>query len=129
MWRSLFLAVLLGLGAATAHAASGPMTGAWSACERAPGAGAPRLVHCRPLVGGIDPQGRELWLRAPIRAKTAREKPPSAVYVFGAASTEAWFTGVSLGANGAPGPTADAERPGLYEAVFPIPESLWRADR
>lgn len=130
MWRLLFLAALIGLSASPALGAPRPMTGPWSACERAPGVAPPSLTHCRPLADGrIDPQGRELWLWAPVRAKAARESGPSAFYVFGAASSEVWFNGVRLGANGAPGPTPATERPGRYEAAFPIPERLWRPDR
>src|SRR4051812_13814609 len=129
MWRSLLLAILLAFGAATAGARAEPFVGAWQVCDGRMIAGAPVLADCRLLQGIVDPQGRELWLRAPVRPKTAAETRPSAVYVFGAASSEFWFNGVRLGANGAPGATAEAERPGLYEAEFPIPPGLWRPDR
>lgn len=129
MWRILLLASLLVVGAPAARANT-PLVGAWTVCDAAvdPGAAAslPKLSNCRPSTGIIDPQGRELWLRAPVRAKTAGEQRPSALFVFGAAASEAWFNGVRLGANGQPGPTAEAERPGLYEAEFPIAPALWR---
>src|SRR5512140_2301397 len=125
MGRPLILTCLLLLGA-TAARAGAPLVGAWEICNAVAGRGAPVLSDCRPLTGIIDPQGRELWLRAPVRAKTAQEQRPSALYIFGAASSEAWLNGVRLGGNGAPGPTAAEERPGLYEAEFPIPSSLWR---
>jgi len=128
MWRILLLASLLVFGAPAAPAGA-PLVGAWEVCDGAMDAGAPSLSHCRPLTGIIDPQGRELWLRAPVRAKTSREPAPSALYIFGAASSQAWFNGVSLGANGVPAAAATAERPGLYEAEFPIPPALWRPDR
>ncbi|WP_372786121.1 LytR/AlgR family response regulator transcription factor [Phenylobacterium sp.] len=125
MWRSLFLAIVA-LGLSPRWASADPLVGVWEICDGAPTSAAPTLSHCHPLKGVIDPQGRELWLRAPVRAKTAREQTPSAVYIFGAASSEVWLNGVHLGANGAPGPTAAAERPGRYEAEFPIPQALWR---
>src|SRR4051812_13489333 len=127
MWRTFLLAALLVIGATAAAADGGRLIGRWSVCDGAPGAPTPRLTNCRPLTGRIDPQGRELWLRAPVRPRTAREDGPTALYIFGAASSEAWFNGVRLGANGAPGPTAVQERPGRYEAELPIPSALWRA--
>lgn len=119
MWRLLLLAGLLALAAGTAQA----QVGAWEICRGAPG---PRLTDCRPLQGRIDPQGREIWLRAPVAPR--RSERPTAVIIYAAASSEAWFNGVRIGANGQPGPTAAAERPGRYEAALPIPDSLWRAD-
>src|SRR5687768_16898795 len=116
MWRTLLLAGLLALVASAADAQAWP----WEVC-RPPG---PALTDCRPVVGRIDPQGRELWLRAPVAPR--RDAGPKAVFVYGAASSEAWFNSVRVGANGQPGPTAAAERPGRYEAAFPIPDSLWR---
>lgn len=126
MWRIAGLILLFALGG-PAHAA--PFVGAWETCRGAlTPAGRPLLSDCRPLRGLIDPQGRELWLRAPVRPKTAAEARPSALYIFGAASSQAWFNGSPLGSNGLPGPTAETERPGRYQAVFPIPEGLWRSD-
>jgi hypothetical protein len=117
MWRPLLIAVLLALGASAAQAQTGP----WEVCDGGPG---PVLTGCRPLAGRIDPQGRELWLRAPVAPRP--DGGPKALFIYGAASAEAWFNGVRLGANGQPGPTAGAERPGRYEAVLPIPDPLWR---
>jgi hypothetical protein len=125
MWRTLALICLLVSSAAAARAET-PLVGAWQVCDAVAGPTEPALSHCRPLVGIMDPQGRALWLRAPVRAKTAWEQRPSALYIFGAASSEAWFNGVRLGGNGVPAPTAAEERPGLYEAEFPISPSLWR---
>jgi DNA-binding LytR/AlgR family response regulator len=113
MWRSFLIAVLLALAASAAQAQ------AWQVCR-----GGPALTDCRPAPAFIDPQGREIWLRADVPPRQGAG--PKAVFVIGAASTEAWFNGVRLGANGRPGPTADAERPGRYQASFPIPDALWR---
>jgi DNA-binding LytR/AlgR family response regulator len=48
------------------------------------------------------------------------------LHLAGAMSTEAWFNGVRVGANGQPGPTAASERPGRYQAEILLPASLWR---
>src|SRR5689334_20920617 len=71
MWRSLVLIGLVSLLAGQADAARGALVGAWETCSGTEAPGAPALSACRPLHGVIDPQGRELWLRAPVRAKTA----------------------------------------------------------
>src|SRR6478609_9588659 len=112
MWRGLLIAGLLAFVASAAHAAP---IGPWQVC-RGP---APAVTDCRPLQGVLDPQGRELWLRAPVGARGAEDRAPT-LYVFGAASTEAWFNGVRVGANGKPGPTADQEQPGLYQGEIPL---------
>lgn len=115
MWRSFLIAALLALAASAAQAQAGP----WQVCR-----GGPVPTDCRPAPRFIDPQGREIWLRAPVAPR--RDAGPKAAFVFGAAATEAWFNGVRLGANGRPGPTAEAEQPGRYQAAFPIPDALWR---
>ena len=119
MWRIVAFAALLTLAAAEGRAAS---IGAWESCQAAPG---PRLANCRPLLGPLDPQGREVWLRAPVSSISAGQAPPT-LQIVGASSSEVWFNGVRVGANGQPGATASAERPGRYEASFPLRESLWR---
>lgn len=119
MWRVLMLVGLV-LGLATTARAQDL---AWQVCRG--GAEPPSLVDCRPLAGRIDPQGRELWLRASVPPR--RGDGHKAVFIVGAASSEVWFNGVRLGANGLPGPTAEAERPGRYHAELPIPDALWRA--
>ncbi|MET0274535.1 MAG: DNA-binding response regulator, partial [Phenylobacterium sp.] len=127
MWRMLLLATLLGLAALPALAHDDPSIRAWQACAGTLVDGGPRLTACRPLVGRIDPQGRELWLRGEAQPLTGRERGPSAVFVIGTASSEAWFNGAPLGANGRPGATAGAEVAGRYIAVLPIPDRTWRA--
>lgn len=120
MWR--WLLILTFLSVATAARAQQP---AWQVCKPPANAVAPALTDCRPLVGKIDPQGRELWLRAGIPAR--QDDGHKAMFIMGAASSEVWLNGVRLGANGQPGPTAAAERPGRYHAELPIPDTLWRA--
>ena len=97
----------------------------WETCRGSAGASGPVLGDCRPVEGPIDPQGRELWLRAAV------ERPawegPHALYIGGVASSEVWLNGRRLGANGRPAASAAEERPGRYQAVFPISDGAWRA--
>lgn len=120
MWRALMIAALL-LGFATVAQAQQPR---WDICSGALGPAAPALTDCRPLAGRIDPQGREIWLRGPVPPRVG--DGPKAAYMIGVASSEVWFNGVRLGANGQPGPTPETERPGRYQASLPIPDALWR---
>ena len=116
----LILGVFAALLASRAHGAA---IGAWEVC-RGP---APAVTACQPLQGVMDPQGRELWLRAGVDRLTQRDQVPT-LYVAGTMSTEAWFNGVRVGANGQPGPTPGSERPGRYQAEIPLPAALWRQD-
>lgn len=121
MWRIFLLASLLILPAATARAAE---IGPWQIC-RGPG---PMVTDCRLLATDrIDPQGRELWLRASVGPRRAEDAEPT-LHLVGAMSTQAWFNGVRIGANGRPAQEAGKERPGLYQAAIPIDPRLWRAD-
>lgn len=97
---------------------------AWEMCRGEPGLAAPVLHDCRPVEGAIDPQGRELWLRAPVQRPVGDD--PVALYVVGAASSEAWLNGQKLGANGQPGASPSAETAGRYETAWPIAERMWR---
>src|SRR5688500_865084 len=112
MWRTLILAGLLAIFASTAGAA----TGTWEVC-RGP---APAVTECRPLTTHIDPQGRQLWLRAPVLSDP---DAPRTLHLVGAMSTEVWFNGAKVGANGQPGPTPAAEQPGRYHAEFTMPDA------
>lgn len=96
----------------------------WTVCRGALEAAGPVVEGCRPVEGRIDPQGRELWLRAVIDRPAGTE--PQAFYVGGIASSEVWLNGVKLGANGQPGPSAATEVPGRHGAAFPIESSAWR---
>lgn len=119
MWRILLIAILL-----TSLPTALRAQEVWEMCRGEPGAAAPILHGCRPVDGVIDPQGRELWLRSIVRPPTGSD--PAALYVVGAASSEAWLNGQRLGANGRPGGSQTTEAPGRYEAAFPIPERMWR---
>ena len=84
------------------------------------------LGDCRPIGDFVDPQGRELWVRATIPAPS--DTQPRALYVAGVASSEAWLNGQRLGGNGVPGASARDEVPGRYQAILPIRETAWRSD-
>lgn len=120
MTRLLFLLLLLILLPRPAYAQSTD----WEICAGAMGRGGPALSDCRRLDGPVDPQGRQIWIRTGI----SRPLPPGSavLQVIGIASSEAWLNGLYLGANGTPGPDQATERPGLYKAVFAIPEEAWR---
>ncbi len=126
MWRWLLICAVLAF-AAPARAAPSPPLGDWDICSGALGVSGPILSDCRPLTGIIDPQGREIWLRARLRPRAPGETDPVALYISGAASSEFWLDRVHVGANGAPARTAQAERPGRYDKAFPQFDALWTA--
>lgn len=120
MWRILILTVLM-TGLATLARAQDL---SWEACHGVAGPAGPVLSECRPIRDFVDPQGRELWVRAtPAAPSDAR---PHALYVAGVAASKAWLNGQPLGVNGRPGDQSQSETPGRYQAVFPIRETLWR---
>ena len=121
MWRILFIAILLSSLPKTLWAQEPE----WQVCRAEAGAAPPVLHDCRPAGDVIDPQGRELWLRSVVQRPQGDE--PVALYVVGAASSEAWLNGQRLGQNGRPGASSATEKPGRYEATLPIPERMWRA--
>lgn len=112
MGRLLLLIIaLLGVSGA---AEAAPRIAAWETCDG---------PVCRPLTGVIDPWKRLLTLRGRIEG---HGEGPWAVSIAGAASSEVWFNGVRIGANGRPGATRAEETPGRYEAAFLLPEHLWK---
>lgn len=121
MWRLLLLILCLTGLAPLAQAQSL----SWETCRGMVGPMGPVLSDCRPVQGVVDPQGRELWIRATIM--TPDDRRASAVYVSGAASSEVWLNGQGLGSNGRPARTAQDEVPGRYQAIFPVRESNWRS--
>ena len=120
MWRTLLLTILFASLATLAQARDTP----WQACHGAIGPTGPVLSDCRPIQGFVDPQGRELWVRSTVAAPT--DNRPRALYLVGAAASEAWLNGQHLGVNGKPGATAQDEVPGRYQAILPIRETAWR---
>ena len=99
--------------------------GPWEVCSGALGPAGPIFTDCRELKGVIDPQGREIWLRAQVRPRTAAEADPMALYISGATSSAFWMDGRLVGSNGVPAATAQAERPGRYDIAFPRFDTLW----
>ncbi len=126
MWRTLLLGLLLAGFTTLARA----QDTSWQACRGVMSPAGPVLSDCRPVQDFVDPQGRELWIRATIDAPgvASGDTRPRALYVAGVASSEAWLNGQGLGANGRPGPTAREEVPGRYQAILPIRETSWRPD-
>jgi hypothetical protein len=120
MWRLLILAAALLASAAAAPA--GALD--WDVCRGRAGPAGPVLEDCRSLDGVIDPQGRDLWLRAVVPAP--EDAGPHALHIVGVAASESWLNAVRLGANGQPGGSAEEERPGLYQSAFVIRHDLWR---
>jgi DNA-binding LytR/AlgR family response regulator len=120
MIRLLLLSLSLSLLPGVAHADRM----AWEACAGRAGTQTLQLSDCRALEGPIDPQGREMWIRAEVpRPQTTSG---ARLCVVGVASSEAWLNGVRLGANGRPGSSASTERPGRYEADYAIPSQAWQ---
>lgn len=121
MWRTLIMALFFSW-LATAAGAGEPR---WETCRGSPGSNGPALHDCRPLLGMLDPQGREMWVRTTIAAPT--DDRPNALYVAGIVSSEVWLNGERLGNNGRPGRSAATEKPGRYQTAFLIRDSLWRS--
>lgn len=121
MWR--LLPILAGL--LLCWPASSSAQGVdWQACQGVIADGAPQLSDCRPQLGPINPQGREIWLRGIVRQPSGDD--PQALYLAGIASSQAWLNGARVGANGRPAATASAEIPGRFQIAFPIRDAVWR---
>ncbi|KPF75238.1 hypothetical protein IP78_13755 [Brevundimonas sp. AAP58] len=120
MIRGLLLSLSLILLPGMAHSQGM----AWEICTGSLRATSPEISECRPLDGPIDPQGREIWIRAEVpRLQTTTG---ATLRLVGVASSETWLNGVRLGTNGMPGFDATTERPGLYEVAYGIPSEAWR---
>lgn len=120
MWWIFLISMLLALVPASLRAQEN-----WEVCQGKAGASAPVLEQCQPAGDVIDPQGREMWLRATVRRPV--DDQVSAFYVVGVVSSEVWLNGHKLGANGQPGHSKAMEIAGRYEAAFPIPDRFWQA--
>jgi DNA-binding LytR/AlgR family response regulator len=81
-------------------------------------------------IEAIDPQGRDVWIRAHVNVLAAAiaDAPPG-LFIAAKASSEVYLNGVRLGANGTPAPARSLEKPGRMDAVFPIPDGAVRAGR
>lgn len=71
----------------------------------------------------VDPQGREVWLKAVILApeEMTTSGAPLGVFVSAKASAEVYLNGRLLGRNGIPAVTKDQEVPGKMDVVFFAP--------
>lgn len=76
----------------------------------------------------VDPQGRQLWLRAHVElpADLRDAARPLAVQVSALAAHEAYWNGQLIGASGEPGSSAEDERPGLLDSQHYLPADLLR---
>lgn len=76
----------------------------------------------------VDPQGRIVWIRARVVLPEGFDvsSEPLGVHVAAAGSWEAYWNGVFVGRNGAPGPTRAAEVPGEIDASVFVPPALIR---
>lgn len=80
--------------------------------------------ECRELaLIDLDPQGREIWVRAQFDWDGAHwpQDRPIGLFISGKASSTAWLNGHELGSNGVPGPDPASERPGQMDAVLYVP--------
>lgn len=77
----------------------------------------------------IDPQGRQLWAQARLTldADWIASPGPKGVYLSGLAASEVSINGVRIGANGTPGESAAAERPGRIDYAAHAPRDLFVA--
>tara|TARA_R110002124_G_scaffold75286_3_gene201931 strand:+ start:1453 stop:2985 length:1533 start_codon:yes stop_codon:yes gene_type:complete len=74
-------------------------------------------------MSGLDPQGRQIWVRAEIDwddTHWPRDRPIG-LFISGKASSTAWLNGHELGSNGRPGPDRATEIPGRMDAVLYVP--------
>lgn len=85
------------------------------------------LSLCRPAVfNQIDPQERLVWATGTVTLPPNATERPLGLYLTAMASSEVWWNGVKLGANGTPAASRAGERPGQFGAVFYVPPQLAR---
>lgn len=82
----------------------------------------------RSKVDAIDPQNRQVWVRAIVTLPPGA-RAPLGVRVAAMAASEVWWNGIRLGRNGKPGTSASAEIPGRLDAVFPLPPASARSEQ
>ena len=90
MWRSLALAAILLI---LSRPAAAQITDGLEQREVCAGTlvdGRPVLSQCRLLTGKLDPQDRELWVRALVHQPAPTGKALTALYLSGAASSRIW---------------------------------------
>lgn len=92
-----------------------------------PGGGPPPTSsdQCSPTtLDAIDPQGRDIWIRAVIDAPPAEISAPAGLFIAAKASSDVYLNGVRLGASGRLASSREEETPGRMDAVFAIPDGL-----
>lgn len=98
-----------------------------------PGDEAPPVAadRCEPTaIDEINPQGRDIWIRAAFDAAPADiEGGPKGLFIAAKASSEAYLNGVRLGANGRPAVDRQSESPGRMDAVLAIPDGVLHLGR
>lgn len=77
----------------------------------------------------LDPQGRHIWvrLRLPLTNGEWQGTGPWGLMVMGKMSSEVYFNGSRIGANGLPADTPRAEEAGRIDASLFVPHTLVRA--
>lgn len=82
----------------------------------------------RRAVDAIDPQERTVWVRAKIDlpASVVADNDPLAIHIGALASSEVYWNGHLIGANGVPGETKESEKPGKLDAALFIPQKFLR---
>lgn len=77
-----------------------------------------------------DPQGKQIWVKTmlTVPASWLDDSRPLGFFIFGKTSSEVYLNGQSLGQNGVPGQTADAEIPGKMDFTFNVPLPLLKQE-
>lgn len=87
---------------------------------------------CRTVsMAEIDPQGRMVWVKTALMLDRIKDGKgaPLAVFISAKMSSEVYLNGTYIGRNGLPGYGKTDEAPGVMDAVFHAPQSLFRAGR
>ena len=127
----LILSLAIGASSASAQAWRGSV-GPAIACPADAGDTAPpdfTAPDCEPVqVWRLDPQGRDLWIRATVSGEDIQDgiDGPIGLHIAAKASSTVWLNGALLGANGRPGPDHATERPGRMSAVIFVPRDRIR---
>ena len=74
----------------------------------------------------LDPQGRELWVRADIQIERSDLEidQPYGILLSAMASSAFYWNGVLIDSNGVPGPNREAETPGKMDALVYVPSAV-----
>ncbi len=77
----------------------------------------------------IDPQNRVIWVRATVDLSedVVQQAKPLALYLGALASSEIYWNGERIGANGAPGNSRQTEKVGLLDVALFVPHTAVKA--